>query len=116
VIRAGKDPSAVLDEHFVGHDPTRAAALATSAPTGPTLTTYYERWIVEQEPLVRRAQLRDYQRHLTGYVLPVLGNVPVAALTASQVSGLQAELLTRGRPRVPGRPRRGAGRRRGMCR
>ena len=109
VLRAGKDPTPVLDEYF-GRPPTGAVRPEAPGATGPTLATYYEQWIVEQQPLVRRAQLRDYERHLTGYVLPVLGTVPFAALTPSHVSGLQAELLTKGRPRVAGArpPRRGS--------
>jgi len=105
LIRAGKDPTAVLDEHLSARaDPNRVTALAPPVPTGPTLTAYYERWIGKQEPLIRRAQLRDYERHLKGYVLPVLGAVAVTALTPSDLSGLQTELLTNGRPRVPAAP------------
>ena len=108
VIRAGKDPTPILEQHLAGR--VRAAAATVTRPAAaPTLRMYYEQWIAEQTPLVRRAQARDYARHLTGYVLPVLGDVPVAALSASEVRGLQVELLTRGRPRVPGGgpPRRG---------
>src|SRR5262249_40333774 len=108
VIRAGKDPTPILEQHLAGR--VRAAAATVTRPAAaPTLRMYYEQWIAEQTPLVRRAQARDYARHLTGYVLPVLGNVPVSTLSASEVRGLQVELLTRGRPRVPGGgpPRRG---------
>lgn len=105
VLRAGKDPTPVLDEHFGGLGLASAAVAPEEAsPSGPTVEAYYEQWIVKRAPVVRRAQLRDYQRHLTGYVLPVLGKLPVATLAASQVSGLQGELLTQGRPRVPGAP------------
>src|SRR5262249_12755594 len=43
------------------------------------------------------------------YVLPVLGSILLADLTASDLRGLQSELLTSGRPRMPDAapPRRG---------
>ncbi|MBP1688837.1 MAG: integrase family protein [Deltaproteobacteria bacterium] len=64
-----------------------------NTPTGPTVAEYYSSWIKEQIPVVRRAQARDYRRHLIRYVLPILGKVPLAELRASHVRGLQAELL-----------------------
>jgi len=64
-----------------------------NTPTGPTVAEYYASWIKEQIPVVRRAQARDYRRHLIRYVLPILGKVPLAELRASHVRGLQAELL-----------------------
>jgi integrase len=111
VIRAGQDPTPVLDEHFgdyIGPAPLPKSAVALP-PRSMTLVAYYERWIGEQVALVRRAQARDYERHLRGYVLPVLGTMSIAELTPPAVRGLQLELLTRGRPRVPDapRPRRG---------
>jgi hypothetical protein len=69
-----------------------------------TLAAYYDRWIAEQLQLVRPSQARDYERHLRGCVLPVLGTLPIAPLTAADVRGLQLELLTRGRPGVPDAP------------
>jgi integrase len=106
VIRAGQDPTPVLDEHFAEHIGPAPLPRVTSVPppNSVTLTEYYERWIGEQIALVRRAQARDYERHLRGYVLPVLGSLPIIALTAADVRGLQLELLTRGRPRVPDAP------------
>jgi hypothetical protein len=71
-----------------------------------TLRTYYARWIADQvPPRVRRAQARDYRRHFIGYILPLLGDVPLADLKQSDVVGLETELLTTGRPRQPGAPR-----------
>ncbi len=57
---------------------------------------YFALWIEEQVPLVRKAQLRDYRRHLGRYVLPVLRKVLLADLKASDVRGLQSELLSQG--------------------
>jgi integrase len=101
----GRDPAPLIAECLrLGAD--------TSATLEPpeTVVAYYNRWIAQQvPPLVRRAQARDYRRHLTGYVLPVLGSVLLVDLTASDLRGLQSELLTSGRPRVPDAapPRRG---------
>src|SRR5262249_30535829 len=101
----GRDPAPLIAECLrLGAD--------TSATPGPpqAVVAYFDRWIAQQvPPLVRRAQARDYQRHLTGYVLPVLGAVPLVDLMASDLRGLQSELLTSGRPRIPDYlpPRRG---------
>jgi integrase len=43
---------------------------------------------------VRKAQTRDY-RHLSIYVMPILGQTPLAALRPGDIRGLQAELLAR---------------------
>ena len=43
--------------------------------------------------MIRKAQARDYRRHLSRYVLPVLGKIPLVDLRASHVRGLQAKLL-----------------------
>jgi integrase len=65
-------------------------------PAGPTVADYYLGWIKEQEPLARKAQARDYRRHMRGYILPAIGNIPLSTLKASDVRGLQADLLARG--------------------
>ena len=73
-----------------------AVPVTAAAPRpgiSPTVAEYYERWIREQLPVVRRAQARDYRRHLTRYVLPILGKKLLAELRPSDVRGLQAELL-----------------------
>ena len=44
---------------------------------------------------------------MQGYVLPLIGDVPLSDLKPSDVRGLQAELLTKGRPRGGPEPRRG---------
>jgi hypothetical protein len=46
---------------------------------GPTVAEYYEEWIVRKTPpLTRKAQARDYRKHISGYVLPGLGSIPLA--------------------------------------
>src|SRR5262245_8163901 len=99
VIRAGQDPTPVLNDHFSPRPRVAGAAqarVAMAAASGPTVATYYERWIGEQAPVIRRAQARDYRRHIVTHVLPFLGQTSLAALRPSDIRGLQAELLTRG--------------------
>src|SRR5262249_10153747 len=96
----GRDPAPLIAECL---RPGTDASVTVQLPE--TMAAYYSRWIAQQvPPLVRRAQVRDYRRHLTGYVLPVLGLVPLANLTASDLRGLQSELLTSGRPRMRDAP------------
>lgn len=64
--------------------------------TGPTVAQFYEQWISRQTPsFVRKAQARDYRRHLSMYVVPVLGQTPLASLRPNDIRGLQAALLAR---------------------
>jgi len=46
--------------------------------------------------MVRRAQARDYCRHIEGYVLARLGDLPVADLSPRDILGLRVELLQSG--------------------
>src|SRR5262249_32944149 len=55
-------------------------ASGTVVVTPPlTVASYVDKFIAYQTPLVRKAQARDYRRHLTGYVVPRLGKVPLAS-------------------------------------
>jgi hypothetical protein len=97
-IRAGKtlaEIDAIIGLPASGGAPE--VVIPPTAPSGPTLADYYKVWIAEQTPLVRKAQALDYRRHLTCYVLPALGRMPLAALKPSDIRALQAELLTRGK-------------------
>jgi len=86
-IGAGKDPRALL----APDRPPQA-----TARTGVTVREYFETWIVDKHPpLVRKAQARDYRRHIEGYVLPTLGEVALDRLTPRDIVGRQAELLAR---------------------
>lgn len=71
-------------------------ARARSA-TEPNVRSYYESWIEQQIPVVRRAQARDYKGHMRRYILDALGDVPLSELRASDVRGFQAELLAKGK-------------------
>ena len=77
VIRAGEDPTAVLKKSLV-QPPGGSPEVATLPP------------------LVRKAQARDYRRHIVGYVLATLGRVLLRDVKPSDIRGLQAELFSRG--------------------
>jgi len=86
-IAAGRDPLPLL------------APKKETKPshTGPTVREYYATWVADKvPPLVRKAQERDYRRHLEGYVLPRIGDLPIAAVAARDILGLRSSLLQRG--------------------
>jgi integrase len=62
------------------------------------VATYVEEKFLpyNRPPLVRKAQARDYRRHL-GIVVSHLGKRPLAKLVPDDIRGLQAELLAEGR-------------------
>ena len=70
---------------------------ATSARLDPGLTVaeFYERWFedVRVLPGTRKAQRRDYQRHIKRYVLPHIGHIPLTQLQSPDMVALQTMLL-----------------------
>src|SRR5437870_13886377 len=65
-----------------------------------TVQGYFERWVADKvPPEVRRAQANDYCRHMQGYVLPVLGDMPLEAVMARDILGLRNEVLLKARCR-----------------
>jgi integrase len=87
-IAAGRDPRPLLE--------TKEQTSA-SATRRPTVQAYFDIWIADKvSPMVRKAQERDYRRHIEGYVLPQLGDLPIADLSARDILGLRAQLLQRG--------------------
>ena len=66
-----------------------------AGPSGPTVASYYEQWIAEQRPVIRKAQARDYTRHFGRYLLPAFGKITLSELKPADVRGLQAELLSK---------------------
>jgi integrase len=70
-----------------GSDPTSGHTVASYA--ADVFLPY------NQAPRVRKAQARDYRRHLR-IVVERLGDVPLARLEPRDIRGLQAELLDRG--------------------
>jgi integrase len=96
VIKAGEDPIAVLMRSRVGR-PAESVNAATRRELGPTVAQYADGWLAQQTPpLVRKAQARDYRRHVVGYVLPTLGSLALADVKPSDLRGVQAELFSRG--------------------
>jgi integrase len=95
-VQAGRTLADI--DHIIGYQsPERVdASSRPPMPTGMTVREYFEQWITEQLPLVRKAQARDYKRHMQHYIVPALGDVPLTDLRPSHVRGLQAELLSKG--------------------
>ena len=67
-----------------------------------TVESYYRPWIEEVAPNVRKALARDYRRHFNGYIIPLIGQLPID-LRPRDIRGLQAELLARAKRDSPGR-------------
>jgi len=86
---------------ILGHAPGQAPqpAVPVAGPgkrTAMTVSEQVEGWLATQEPVVRKAQLRDYRRHLRRYVVPLIGHVLLEDLQPSDTRAVQAELLSRG--------------------
>jgi integrase len=98
MVKARKDPRPYLAKCFSGvsenEAPTTERLLDAA---GETVRSYYTTWYAEQtaRPSTRPAQARDYRRHHERYVLPALGELPLAGLRPKDIRGLQAELLQR---------------------
>lgn len=90
-IDAGQDPLPLLQ-------PKRAkAADSDAAPHAMTVREYFALWIADKvPPVVRKAQARDYRRHLEGYILDALGDLPIADVTPRDILGVRSQLLQRG--------------------
>jgi integrase len=59
-----------------------------------TVGEYYERWIERQiEPLVRKAQRRDYKQHFDCYLLPKFKDVSLLEIRTGDLSDFRVELL-----------------------
>src|SRR5437867_10099212 len=87
-ISAGKNPLTLFEQP----DPTK-----TAPPASTTVRDYFQRWIEDKvPPIVRKAQARDYRKHIENYVLTELGDIPIAELAARDILGLRAQLLQRG--------------------
>jgi integrase len=96
VIKAGADPMAVLMKSLVRR-PVGTVDAATRPSLGRTVAEYANDWIAQQTPpLVRKAQARDYRRHVVNYVLPTLGSLLLADLKPGDLRGAQADLFSRG--------------------
>src|SRR5262249_45273129 len=91
LVRRGKDPTSILNEYF-GRVPS--AGRGADPTSGHTVASYTREVFLpyNQVPRVRKAQARDYRRHL-GTVIERLGDIPLASLEPRDIRALQAELL-----------------------
>jgi integrase len=84
---------------ILGFTNSAPETIATAGPVnekGITVGEQVERWLAEQAPVVRKAQLRDYRRHLRRYVMQQIGHVLLTHLQPADTRAVQAELLSRG--------------------
>lgn len=87
-------------DSLLGHTQNPAVQMgATTAPRNQkenTVSEHVERWLATQAPVVRKAQIIDYRRHLRNYVVPLIGDdVVLADLQPTDTRAVQAELLSR---------------------
>jgi integrase len=92
LVRAGKDPPPTLRDFFTTRAPVR------TEPTGPTLAEYVQTVFLpyHQPPRVRKAQARDYRRHLA-MVCRHIGAVRMNMLAPQDIRTVQAVLLEEGK-------------------
>jgi Phage integrase, N-terminal SAM-like domain len=63
----------------------------------PTVGEFYAKWIERKmEPLVRRAQARDYKQHFVAYILPAFKETRVLAIGAGDLKDFQVKLIRHG--------------------
>ncbi len=94
-IAAGQNPLVLLAPKSAAPMPARRNA--PKASKAITVRAYFDLWIADKTPpLVRKAQARDYRKHVENYVLPELGDMPIADLSPRDILGVRAELLQRG--------------------
>jgi integrase len=97
VVEHGKDPTPVLEAFFHGKGDESSALQPAAPPLGHTVRSYADDVFLpyNQAPRVRKAQARDYRRHVK-IVADRIGALPLATLEPTDIRGLQAELLDRG--------------------
>ena len=77
--------------------------------SGPTLTVgdYLAGWIERDRIRVRPSTWRGPRSHVRVYLIPALGRVPLARLTAADVERALSAFLVSGRPERPAKRTRG---------
>ena len=75
---------------------TGASTALVNQATGTTVSEQMERWITLQDPVSRKAERRDYRKHLRRYVGRLIGHVLLKDLGPQDTRAMQAELLSRG--------------------
>jgi integrase len=90
-------------------DLRRDLRLGTLAPAGPALTVgeYLAGWIVRDRMRVRPATWRGRESHVRVYLIPSLGRIALARLTAADVERALSTFLVDGRPDRPAKRTRG---------
>jgi len=82
------------------------------ASTKLTLGEYLAGWVDRDRVRVRPSTWRSREMHVRAYLVPALGHVPLASLSAEDVEHAMARFLASGRPERPakrGRGRQNAG-------
>jgi integrase len=86
----------------------RNLRLGTLSASRVTVAAYLTDWLERDRARVRPSTWRSRESHVRVYLIPTLGRLPLAKLTATDVERAQGAFLEHGRP-VPGdgKPRRG---------
>lgn len=87
----------------------RELRLGTLAPSGRSMTVadYLAAWIERDRARVRPSTWRGRESHVRCYLVPALGRIALARLTAADVERALASFLVAGRPDRPARRGRG---------
>jgi len=95
-IKAGHSPDEIdaILEKFTSKRSVAATQVPNTVETGITVKQYFDSWLEQQKPVVRKAQARDYERHIGDYAIPRIGSLTLAELKPAHIRGLQAELLS----------------------
>ncbi|MDQ2935498.1 MAG: site-specific integrase, partial [Chloroflexota bacterium] len=84
----------------------RKLRLGALAPTGSgTLADYLGGWLERDRSRVRPSTWRSRELHVRCYLIPALGNVALARLSAADVERALAAFVRSGRPPLAGQPR-----------
>lgn len=90
-------------------DLRRELRLGTLAPAGPALTVaaYLAEWIERDRARVRPSTWRGRETHVRVYLIPSLGRIALARLSAADVERALSAFLVTGRPDRPAKRTRG---------
>ena len=86
-------------------DLRRELRRGTKASGTGTVAEYLIGWLERQREAVRPSTWRTAAGYVRGYLVPALGSVPLARLTADDVSGALSSFLKHGRPAQEGQKR-----------
>ncbi len=105
-VVSGESSKAVRDKL---DDLRRELNLGTIAPTGKAITVgeFLAVWIERDRVRVRPATWRGRESHVRCYLIPALGRLPLARLSAAEVERALSAFLVAGRPDRPAKRTRG---------